>query len=263
MGFSQDEVSAKFNPAEKGKLFVYWGYNRAAYSNSNISFSGADYNFTLDKVAAKDRQSAFDPGLYFGLQTITIPQYNLIIGYFIKDGLSLSFNADHMKYVMVQDQASTISGSINSGNSEYDGTYTNDPIILASDFLRFEHTDGLNYLNIGLTQYLNLWSSKNHKLNVSGLGSIALGALVPKSNVLILEEGSDEFHLAGFGTSVDAGLSFTFFKNLVLQYKVKGGYINMPDIVTNGAKSSDRAKQTFWFFERFFTVGANIPIKSK
>ena len=42
---------------------------------------------------------------------------------------------------------------------------------------------------------------------------------------------------------------------------IKGGYINMPDIVINGGKNADRAKQQFWFLERFFTVGATIPIK--
>ena len=127
----------------------------------------------------------------------------------------------------------------------------------------FEHTDGLNYENIELTRYLDLWFNDKGNVDFNGQIGVAIGALVPRSNVLLMGEGTDEFHLAGFGTSATAGVMLTLFKNWVLQYKVKGGYMNMPDIVTNGSKNPERVKQSFWFLERFFTVGANIPIKGK
>ena len=104
--------------------------------------------------------------------------------------------------------------------------------------------------------------SKKNIFAISGYLGVASGILLPRSQVLFLEEGSDEFHLAGYGISGDAGVSLTFFKGLVLQYKIKGGYINMPDIVINGAKNFDRAKQSFWFIESIFNIGASIPINS-
>jgi len=39
----------------KGQCYVYWGWNLDAYAKSDIHFSGADYDFTLDNVAALDR----------------------------------------------------------------------------------------------------------------------------------------------------------------------------------------------------------------
>ena len=80
------------------------------YSNSDISFKGNNYDFTLFDVEAMDRQSKFDLGLYLNPGTITIPQYNLRIGYYLNDKYDISIGVDHMKYVMRAWQASTIDG---------------------------------------------------------------------------------------------------------------------------------------------------------
>ena len=34
----------------KGKIFVYWGWNRGYYSNSDIHFTGDGYDFILEDV---------------------------------------------------------------------------------------------------------------------------------------------------------------------------------------------------------------------
>ena len=261
IGISQDIDSEVFNATAKGKLFITWGYNRSFYTKSDISFAGQGYDFVLKNVVGTDRQTPFDPMVYFNPAMFTHPQYNLIIGYYLKDGLSISLNIDHMKYVMLNDQTAAISGYIDKQSPEYDGTYESEPIVLAPEFLYFEHTDGLNYSNIELTKHFRFWLSKSNNFSLTGHAGIAAGTLIPKSNVLFLGEGTDQFHLAGFGTSVVGGIMFTFYKRWVFRYEVKGGYINMPDIVINGSKSADRARQDFWFLERFFTVGAAFPIR--
>ena len=43
----------------KGKFFVYWGWNWASYSDSDIRFKGSDYDFTLSDVTAQDTPSKF------------------------------------------------------------------------------------------------------------------------------------------------------------------------------------------------------------
>ena len=134
------------NRKKKGNFFFFWGWNKEVYTNSDIHFSGNNYDFTLHNVVATDKQSKFDPNIYFGITNITIPQYNYRIGYYINDHYSISAGFDHMKYVMVNDQSSNIDGSIHVG-SQYDGDYHNQDFTIAQNFLRFEHTDGLNYLN--------------------------------------------------------------------------------------------------------------------
>ena len=36
-----------YNPYRKGAIFLYWGWNRAIYSNSDVHFRGNGYDFTL------------------------------------------------------------------------------------------------------------------------------------------------------------------------------------------------------------------------
>ena len=260
---STAQEEKEFNPHAEGNMFIHWGYNRSGYSNSDISFSGSGYEFTLAEVTASDRQSPFVGSVYFSPTTFTIPQYNLIIGYYIKDGLSISLNIDHMKYVVDQGQISHITGVIEVENSAYNGVYKDEPIEIVESFLYFEHTDGLNYSSVELTKYLNIWSSQKDNVCLSGYLGMGIGTLIPKSNVRFLGTGSDKFHLAGFGISSDAGIQLTFYKRWVLQFKGKAGYINMPDILIHRGDSKDRAKQSFWFWENHFTVGANIPINFK
>ena len=52
--------------SNKGKMYIYWGYNRAAYSTSDIKFKGRDFDFELTDVKAKDRQTKFNWNLYQG-----------------------------------------------------------------------------------------------------------------------------------------------------------------------------------------------------
>ncbi|MDG1476428.1 MAG: hypothetical protein P8Q14_04730, partial [Vicingaceae bacterium] len=149
--FSRKAVPEIKETSNKGKMYAFWGWNRGWYSNSDIHFTGNNYDFTLNNVQAKDRQSPFSPGLYFNPSTITIPQTNFRLGYFINDKYDISFGVDHMKYVMVQDQNTQITGDINDGTS-YDGSYSNEDIVLTGNFLKYEHTDGLNYLNVEITR---------------------------------------------------------------------------------------------------------------
>lgn len=46
LAFAQNEpLTGKTN--QKGKLYVYWGWNRGWYTTSDISFRGTDYDFNL------------------------------------------------------------------------------------------------------------------------------------------------------------------------------------------------------------------------
>ena len=250
----------KDNYYRKGNFFIYWGWNRAAYTTSDIHFSGNDYDFTLENVVAKDRQSPFSAKLYFSPTTLSIPQYNLRIGYFFHDKYNISIGADHMKYVMEQFQTVKINGTIANGTS-FDGTYNDSDIAMSEDFLKFEHTDGLNYENIEVRRFDVLFGRKNFSFAANeGLG---IGVLVPRTNTTLMNIARyDEFHLAGYGISTVLSLNATFFKYFFVQMEWKGGFIHMPDIRTTMYKS-DRASQHFLFSQYNVVFGGNFRIPSK
>lgn len=256
---AQNEFGS-FKTGHKGEMFISWGWNRSAYSNSNMHFRGNDYDFTLSDVKGVDRQSSFSADLYFNPSTISIPQTQFKLGYFISDKYNISFTVDHMKYIMSQEQTVNINGTINLDDNPYNGVYNGEEIVLDEDFLMFEHTDGLNYVNIGINRHEDLWEVKKLRMIVAMNGGFAVGMLYPKTNTTLLGmERYDQFHVAGYGLDLHAGLNLNFFKFIFLQLDVKGGFINMPDIRTTGS-TDDKASQSFFFTESVFSFGAVFPL---
>ena len=255
--------SHSYNDKRKGQVAVSWGWNRAAYTRSNISFKGSDYDFKLYHVAAHDKPTlpvTFNK--YLRPKYLTIPETNLRVSYFVKDNLAISFGIDHMKYVMTQDQTARIKGTI-SQNGNYKGSYDGD-IILSEDFLTFEHTDGLNYLNFEAEKYYTWYQSKRGRCIISGMYGGGAGVLFPKSNVKLLNyERNDHFHVSGFGLSAKAGIQGTFFKHLIIKVEGKNGYINMPDIILHKKGIPGRAKQDFFFAEAYATIGVTFNISGR
>ncbi len=222
------EIAPK-KASKKGDFYFYWGYNRGFYGNSNIHFKGTDYQFDLDKVTASDRQSPFNFDTYFNIQKLTIPQYNIRVGYFLNDKYSISLGVDHMKYVVDIDQTVKIRGKIANSGTYYDGTYNNENIVLADEFLTFEHTDGLNYVNSELRRYDQLFKYK--KVDLQFLEGLGAGLLIPRTNVQLLNnQRHDEFNLAGYGLNAVLGLKLNFFKHFFIQAELKEGFINMPNV---------------------------------
>lgn len=247
----------------KGKFFMYWGWNFANYSNSDIHFKGSNYDFTLDDVAATDRPTEFSFYDYFHPGRVTIPQTNMRFGYFFKENYTISIGVDHMKYVMKNGQNVKINGNINVGDPKYDGVYNNKTINLSDDFLTFEHTDGLNYINVQVYRFddISHWFGLNMKnLQINLTEGVGLGMLFPKSNTKLLgKKRYDEFHVAGYGSSIGMGLNITFFKYFFIQSDLKGGYIYMPDIRTTNS-SIDKASQSFFFGQYNILIGGKFHI---
>ena len=264
--FSQETVEnpEKYTAHNKGKFYVYWGGNRETYSKSDIRFKGADYDFTIYNVSAHDKPKGYHID-YVNPARMTIPQTNLRIGYFINDHYNISIGLDHMKYVMYNDRRVDYSGYYpEEGNNTFGETISDDELLLTEDFLLFEHTDGLNYINTEISRVddisglIGLPNTDKFQINVTeGIGG---GFLYPKTNTTLLgKDRYDEFHISGYGLSAKVGLNFTFFKYFFIQTELKGGYINMNDIKTTKS-SADSASQEFWFLQRIITVGGIFRI---
>lgn len=247
------------NPFKKGSIMAFWGWNFSAYSNSDIRFKGAGYDFQLNNVVANDRPTPFSFKTYFGLNTLTIPQVNYRITYFVKDNVGITLGLDHMKYVMKQDQTVNFKGYIN--DPEYASMVNNGRVDLSdSRLLTFEHTDGLNYLNIGAQKYKQILDKKN--IDIFWSYGAGVGALIPKSNVQLMgNQRSDRFHLAGFGLDARTAMSLIVWRHVVVQLEGKFGYINMPDIKTTLNNKPDKALQDFVFGEVTFGIGYTFNTK--
>ena len=254
------EIGSKKLFGKKGTMFVFWGWNRAAFSKSDIHFKGNGYDFVLHNVVAHDRPSDLSWD-YINPKEVSIPQFNFRYGYFIKDNLAIVIAQDHMKYVMDQNQTVDITGNIS--DPVYANMVQNGKINLADEkFLTFEHTDGLNYVNAGVEKYKNI--SSKEKVEILWAYGGGLGVMFPKSNVKLFgNERSDRFHVAGFGADVRTTINFIFWKRLMARVEAKFGYINMPDVKTTLNNKPDKASHDFVFGQINFGVGYVFNIKNK
>ena len=57
LSYSQELGFVK--PKNKGKFYLYWGWNRGAYTDSDIHFKGSDYDFVLHDVKAQGSSKRF------------------------------------------------------------------------------------------------------------------------------------------------------------------------------------------------------------
>lgn len=251
--YTQEKESLPYT--KKGQFYFYWGYNWSSYTDSDIHFRGSDHDFTLYDVVAHDRPSKFTLETYFNIFNFSAPQFSTRFGYFIKDNWELSLGMDHMKYVAKQLQNTTITGWI-----EEDGTttiYNNDDIRLLYSFLQYEHTDGLNYINLGLRRTINIINKGKFDLNL--IAGFESGIIMPRSDVTLLgKDRSDRYHLSGYGLNLVGAINFTFFEKYFFQAELKGGYVNMPKVLTSF--EGDIASQDFFFSQTNISFGGYFPL---
>ncbi|HYG53607.1 MAG TPA: hypothetical protein VD905_22115, partial [Flavobacteriales bacterium] len=142
------------------------------------------------------------------------------------------------------------------GAHAFAGTYTNKPIKLSPDFLRYEHTNGLNYINSGLEHYSLVWDAKKGPCKFTVVQGLSLALLYPRSDVdLFNEEGSNIFHVAGWGAALELGARFNVLKNLYVFWNNKLGYIDLPNVLCYVNKY--QAKQHFFFYQTALSLGYN------
>lgn len=258
---AQDTLTTKYTSSKAGKIFFYWGWNRAQYSRSDIQFTGDAYNFTLHNVKANDAPTGIHMD-YINPLRLTIPQTLCRIGYFMSDKYALSLGFDHMKYVMDYNQTVRITGYNDIPGYEIKGnTQRLDPT-----FMEYEHTDGLNYINVEIERHDDITPKFITNTDIIQLNTVigaGGGILMPRTNAKLLGfQRSDYFHVSGFGMAAKAGLNLTIYKNFFIQSEIKGGYINMPDVRTTN-NSADQASQSFFFAQQNITIGGIFKFKKR
>ena len=257
----------RYTSNNKGKFFISWGGNRETYSKSDIRFKGDGYDFTIKDASAQDKPKGWHVD-YINPTRMTIPQTNLKVGYFISNKYNIAFGVDHMKYVMKRDKYKNVTGYIDlpadEDGSIYNQEFTGDPYLVSKDFLKFEHTNGLNYVYLEFNRFDDISSllkiNNTDKFQINITEGFGAGVLYPKTNTTLLQkERYDEFHIAGYGVSLNVGLNLTFFKYFFIETDLRGGFINMQDIRTT-SNTSESASQHFFFLQRVISVGGRFRI---
>ena len=249
------------NSLGKGSLYFSWGYNKGWYSKSDLHFKNTSgeynpitgnydsYDFTIYDVKAKDR-----PGFKDILKTdLTIPQYVYRLGYYFnnKRDLGIEINFDHTKYVMIDYQTLHVRGMIHGREID------TDTVLSPKDFLKFEHTNGANFMMFNGIKRQRFLVSANKKYWLSGIIKLGAGIVIPKTDVTLFGQRLDNrFHIAGFITGVETGLRFDAFKHVFIEYTAKGTYANYLNVLVIGA---GKANHDFWTFENILTLGIQVP----
>lgn len=250
------------NTLGKGSFYFSWGYNKDWFSKSDLHFKNTSgeynpvtgnydsYDFTVYGAKAKDR-----PGFKDILRTdLTIPQYVYRLGYYFnnKRDLGIEINFDHTKYVMVDYQTLRVKGTIRGQAID------TDTLVSPKDFLKFEHTDGANFLMFNGIKRQRFLVSANKKYWLSGIIKLGAGIVIPKTDVTLFGERlNNRFHIAGYVTGVETGLRLDAFKYVFIEYTAKGTYANYLNVLVKGA---GRANHSFWTFENILTLGIQFPL---
>ncbi|MGQ7854051.1 hypothetical protein ACUN24_07355 [Pedobacter sp. WC2501] len=255
----------KRNFSRKGDFFFHWGYNSSWYGKSDIRFQGPNYDFTLKDVVAHDRQSKLS-WAYLNPGLITVPQYNIRVGYFIKDNYSISIGWDHMKYVMDIPQTVAVTGHIganitpqNVATGALAGDYNGQLVNVKESMLTYEHTDGFNYANIEVERYDDIWVAPGGNTSLTLETGLGGGIMVPRSDVRLFGLGrNNHWNISGYGVSAKIGLKFYVWKNVYLQNTTKFGATNLTNVHTTGWDEYDHASQKINYIENMWLIGVQF-----
>jgi hypothetical protein len=250
----------------KGHFYVYWGYNRTYYNRSDVHFKGEGYDFTLERAWAQDIPEKFDPKVYFNPTQLTVPQFNFRVGYFFRNQIALSFGWDHMKYQLVPTQFIRIDGYIDPVKyplEGYNGTFHHEYLLYQPGFMNYHHSDGFNFVRMGLEKYSDIWQSRSQKIHATLHGGCNIGFMLPWTDFTFFgEHYENKPHISGFGISVNAGARISFWKHLFIQINAQVGWSQMGDILLQHPDDA-RATQKISFVERSWALGTYFNLNRK
>jgi hypothetical protein len=242
-------------PNQKNNVYFYWGYNRSGYTPSNVTFWGPDYNFTAFDLRASDRPTK-DIAVYFRPQSISVPQFNIRLGWYYKEGWDLSIGYDHMKYVMRKGQTLRLNGVI-EGTDSLDGTYTDSDgeIPIKHEELHYENTNGLNYISLQLNNTKPLYETNNRNFAIQRRWGFGAGPVVTQTDFLWnYREYHSKFKVGGYGISLGGAFRFDFIRRFFIQSDLTVGMIHLPKNATI-QNQGHYAKQVFGFMEFDLVAG--------
>jgi hypothetical protein len=236
----------------KGHLYFAWGYNKDWYSTSDLHFESKnsdDYDFTLYDVRAHDKprfESIFN-------SDISIPQFIYRLGYTFArhPNMGIEIGFDHAKYIMNQDQRVHVKGKIHESLVDKD-------TILDRKFVRFEHTNGANFLMLSFVSRQHLHASKSGSHQFYSLIKPGAGIVIPQSEVALFNVNqNNNYHIAGYIFGLDLSMRYEFRQHLIVETGFKGTFANYLDVLS---VADSKANHKFFCLEWLISVGYQISL---
>jgi len=249
-------VSAQNKSKLINGMYIQWGYNTEWYTQSNIHFKMANGdNFTLHKATAHDKPD-IDAILKKPLD-ISIPQYNYRLGFYInkKHSKAIELNFDHIKYVVTDRQKVRVTGNIDGKSVDADS------ILNPSTFLHLEHTDGGNLLHINYVQQNTILKTADKKRAlINLLWKAGAGINIPRTDFTYRGDRlNNNFHIAGYNISAEAGARYYPFKKIFLEFTGKSGYVKYINALANTTQlKGSRATHGIGYIELIGLIGFDI-----
>jgi len=250
--FAQD-----LNQTDKGGFYFYWGYNRSAYTKSDLRLVGRGYDFTMKDMTASDNPEKLS-AQYLNIKKITIPQFNLRLGYFFKDKWALTLGYDHMKYLMDHPQQFALDGYIEPGISDlWSGNYNNQLVTSDYEHIHYENSDGLNYIRAELARYFDLLAvGDNNWFRVRAQAAVAAGAILSYNDLNFNGQFDRRtISVSGYGLSLHPGLRLEFFNHIFLQTNFSAGFIHQVKVRTRPEHKGSYGKQHFGYIASDLVLG--------
>ncbi|MDH3785624.1 MAG: hypothetical protein OEV00_09905, partial [Acidobacteriota bacterium] len=198
----------------KGRKYIFWGFNRGYNSDADLTVRSPDGTFTIHDARGEDRPSQ-DVSSYFS----TTAQYNVRFGWFVSDRWAIEVGTDHMKWVFDNSRSYDITGSY--GRQVWiDGTQVDFATAQAMQdarFLEVEHSDGYNYVHSSAQYFYPIVVKDDKRWSLVGSLGGGAGLLYPKTRVQIWDQATNEprdvdnrFKVSGYGIDVEAKLRFIY-----------------------------------------------------
>jgi len=238
---------------KKGGVYFFWGYNRDWYSKSTIHFKNNisdDYDFTFHNAHASDKP---DMENFYKPDQLTIPQYNLHVGWFFakKPSMGIEFSWDHLKYVVNDYQLMRVTG--HAREQQFDGD-----VLVTPDFVHLQHTNGNNYAMLNFMKRFWLVDKKNIQLYT--VGKVGGGVLWSYTISTVL--GSHDhgyFHYHGLVAGLAGDLRLELYKYFFIQLSTQGAFADY----TNTKLGEDRkgiSTHHFYSLQAIWGAGINVPL---
>jgi len=264
--FSQRKKESRKVSNGKGTLFTSWGYHRSAYTNTDLHLIGNGYDFTLENSEGSDNQSKLGSGDY-GIQSLSIPQYNFKVGYYFMKKWSISLGIDHMKYIYGDRNEVKVTGNVTYPIQDvYLGTstpftnmyqYSQDATTDRSVF-HYQNSKGLNYINaeLAFAQKLHVFDKKGNFILTSTAG-LGVGILQSHTTLLFNNvQGPTTQSISGYGLSAFGGLRLEFFKRAYLYSDLSFGFLHKVNEKSNALDRSAYARHHMGY--SMFEAGLGI-----